>query len=157
MELFWLTESFLVSKKLTDKKREFHDCPSNVFLSHSAGKLHSGTLLRFRHFLVSKIFMDKKRDITALAKKFPHSTEKIQKANPFVFRKLSDINHALDGRVTVLLNFLSHRTKTKSFVKESFCFSEIFWFRELFGWEVGGGGGYHFIPPKNFWLTVPKN
>ena len=27
-------------------------------------------------------------------------------------------------------NFLSHRTETKSFVKEPFCFPEIFWYRK---------------------------
>ena len=29
-------------------------------------------------------------------------------------------------------NFLSHRTERKSFVKEPFCFPEIFWYRENF-------------------------
>ena len=29
-------------------------------------------------------------------------------------------------------NFLSHRTETKSFVKEPFCFPEIFWYRKKF-------------------------
>ena len=34
-------------------------------------------------------------------------------------------------------NFLSHRTETKSFVKERFCFSENFWYRKIF-WIRGG-------------------
>ena len=34
------------------------------------------------------------------------------------------------GASRFCLNFLSHRTETKSFVKEPFCFPEIFWYQK---------------------------
>ena len=41
------------------------------------------------------------------------------------------------GASRFCLNFLSHRTETKSFVKEPFCFPEIFWYRKNL-WIRGG-------------------
>ena len=49
-------------------------------------------------------------------------------------------------------NFLSHRTETKSFVKEPFCFPEIFWYRKKFMDKRG----HITISSRNFCLTVPK-
>ena len=49
-------------------------------------------------------------------------------------------------------NFLSHRTETKSFVKEPFCFPEIFWYRQ----KLMDKRGHITISSQNFCLTVPK-
>ena len=50
-------------------------------------------------------------------------------------------------------NFLSHRTETKSFVKELFSFLEKFWYRKN-SWIRGA---YHDFQSKYLCLTVPKN
>ena len=56
--------------------------------------------------------------------------------NTLVFQKkflLSKIfMHRGGGASRFCRNFLSHRTKTKSFVKEPFCFPEVFWYRKKF-------------------------
>ena len=49
-------------------------------------------------------------------------------------RKFSSIGGGHHGFVEI---FLSHRTETKSFVKEPFCFPENFWYRKIF-WIRGG-------------------
>ena len=57
-----------------------------------------------------------------------------------MFQKNSFIEnfHALEGGASRFCrNFLSHRTQTKSFVKEPFCFPEIFWYRKKL-WIRGG-------------------
>ena len=36
-------------------------------------------------------------------------------------------------------NFLSHRTETKSFIKDPFCFPEIYWYRKKIMDKRGGG------------------
>ena len=46
----------------------------------------------------------------------------------FFYRKFSCIGGGHHGFVELL----SHRTETKSFVKEPFCFPEIFWYRKKF-------------------------
>ena len=48
----------------------------------------------------------------------------------FFHRKFSYIGGG--GASRFCRNFLSHRTETKSFVKEPFCFPEIFWYRKKF-------------------------
>ena len=40
--------------------------------------------------------------------------------------------HRMRAGITVLSKFLSHRTETKNFVKEPFCFPEIFWYPKHF-------------------------
>ena len=45
----------------------------------------------------------------------------------FFYRKISCIG---GGTSRFCRNFLSHRTETKSFVKEPFCFPEIFWYQK---------------------------
>ena len=46
----------------------------------------------------------------------------------FFYRKFSCIGGG--GASRFCRNFSSHRTETKSFVKEPFCFPEIFWYRK---------------------------
>ena len=46
-------------------------------------------------------------------------------------------------------NLLSHRTETKSFVKEPFCFPEIFWYRKKFMDKRG----HITISSRNFYVS----
>ena len=51
---------------------------------------------------------------------------------------LIEIFHPIGGSHHAFVEFfLSHRTETKSFVKEPFCFPENFWYRKIF-WIRGG-------------------
>ena len=47
----------------------------------------------------------------------------------FFYRTFSCIG---GGHLGFCRNFLSHRTETKNFVKESFCSPEVFWYRKKF-------------------------
>ena len=71
------------------------------------------------------------------------------------FRKilLSKIFMHRRGASRFCRNFLSHMTETRSFVKEPFCFPEIFWYRKKFMDKRG----HITISSRNFCLTVPKN
>ena len=64
-----------------------------------------------------------------------HCTEIFHWRTLWCFRKipLSKIfMHRRGGASRFCRIFLSHRTETKSFVKEPFCFREIFWYRKKF-------------------------
>ena len=54
----------------------------------------------------------------------------------FFYRKFSCIGGG-GGASRFCRDFLSHRTETKSFVQEPFCFPEIFWYRKNL-WIRGG-------------------
>ena len=61
-----------------------------------------------------------------------HCTQIFHWRTLWCFRKilLSKIFMHSRGASRFCRNFLSHRTETKSFVKEPFCFPEIFWYRK---------------------------
>ena len=85
-----------------------------------------------------KYFMDKRRGYHVFRRKVFVSLYRkyrnISLENTLVFQKNSFIEnfHALEGggASRFCRNFLSHRTEKKSFVKEPFCFPEIFWYRK---------------------------
>ena len=70
-----------------------------------------------------------------------HSTEKFRWGTLRCIRKfrVSKIfmYRSGGGASRFCWNFLSHRTETKSFVKEPFCFPENFWYRKKFKDETG--------------------
>ena len=61
-----------------------------------------------------------------------HSADKIRRRTLLCFERIlvSKIFMHRRGGLRFCRNFLSHRTETKSFVKEPFCFREIFWYRK---------------------------
>ena len=81
---------------------------------------------------------------TVLSKIFSsHRSEKTSPGKYSVFQKISGREkYFMDKRGGGAYHdfpskFLSHRTETKSFVKEPFCFPEIFWYRKNL-WIRGG-------------------
>ena len=75
--------------------------------------------------------------------------------NTLVLQKNSFIEnfHEEEGGITVLSELLSHRTETKSFVKEPFCFPENFWYRKKFMDKRG----HITISSRNFYVSqCPK-
>ena len=146
-------------------------------LSHSADKIRRRTLLCFERILVSKIFKQRRGEVSRFCRKFFISQDRKNFARePLCFRKclvgknilwirgggggyhdfpskfLSHCTEIFHWRTLwcfrkLLLskifmhkreaswfcrNFLSHRTETESFVKEPFCFPEVFWYRKKF-------------------------
>ena len=65
----------------------------------------------------------------------------------FFYRKFSCIGGA--GASRFCRNFLSHSTETKSFVKEPFCFPEIFWYRK----KIMDKRGHITIFSRNFYVS----
>ena len=89
-------------------------------------------------FYCCKIFgyrksLDKAGSITIFRRSFCLTVRKYFIGEHFGFsekifyRKFSCIG---GGASRFCRNFLSHRTETKSFVREPFCFPEIFWYRK---------------------------
>ena len=64
----------------------------------------------------------------------------------FFYRKFSCIGGGHHGFVGT---FLSHRTETKSFVQEPFCFPEIFWYRK----KIMDKRGHITIFSRNFYVS----
>ena len=81
-----------------------------------------------------------------------HSTDKIRRKT-LLFRKNSGIEkfQAKEGGSFTVLSkfFLSHRNETKSFVKEPFCFPEIFWYRK----KIMDKRGLITIFSRNFYVS----
>ena len=105
-----------------------------ISLSHSAEKFRRGILYCCNNFGYRKsldkggggvsrfsveVFVSLYRNISL------DNTLVFQKK--FFYRKFSCIG---GGASQFCRNFLSHRTETKSFVQEPFCFPEIFWYRK---------------------------
>ena len=108
-------------------------------------KLRQGTILCFRKFLVGKniLWIRGGGGITSFRRSFCLTVPKyfigehFGVSEKFFYRNFSCIDGG--GASRFCRKFLSHRTKTKSFVKE------------------GGGREYHGLLSKIFCLTVPKN
>ena len=123
-------ERILVSKSFKRRRGKF-------FLSHRTEKLRQRTILCFRKILVGKKFLwiggGGYHDIPS--KFLSQCTEKFHWRTLWCFRKffLSKIfMHRRGGASWFCQKLLSHRTETKNFVKESFCFREVFWYRKKF-------------------------
>ena len=91
-----------------------------------------------------------------------HCTGKFPWRTLWCFRKilLSKIfMHRRGGASRFCRNFLSHRTETKSFVQELFCFPDTFWYRKKFMDKRGHitiFSAYHNFQSKFLCLTMPK-
>ena len=109
-----------------------------IFLSHSAEKLWlvNPSVLCFRKFPVAKKFMDKKEGVSRFSVEnfLSHCTEIFHRRTLWCFRKILLLKIFMHrrGASRFCRNFLSHSTETKSFVKEPFCFPEIFWYWKKF-------------------------
>ena len=129
-------ERILVSKSFKQRRGKLHGFVENFFYLTGPKKLRQGTILCFRIFLVGNnilwIRMGGYQDFPS--KFLSHCTEIFHWRTLWCFRKnlLSKIFMHRRGASRFCRNFLSHRTETKSFVKEPFCFPEIFWYRKKF-------------------------
>ena len=111
---------------------------SKIFYLTGPKKLRQGTILCFRKFLVWKnILWIRERGVSRFSiEKFLSDCTKILHwrtlgvSEKFSFRKFSCLGGG--GASQFCRNFLFHRTETKSFVKEPFCFPENFWYRKKF-------------------------
>ena len=126
---------------------------SKFFLSHRTEKTSPGNHSVFQKISGrEKYFMDKRGKRGGGYHDFPskflsYCTEIFHWRTLWCFRKilLSKIFMQRRGGITVL----SHRTKTKSFVKEPFCFSEIFWYRK----KIMDKRGHITIFSRNFYVS----
>ena len=129
-------ERTLVSKSFKQKRGEAPRFCRNFFYLSGPKKLRQGTILCFRKFLVGKnILWIRGGGYHDFPSKFlSHCAEIFHWKTLWCFRKIlfSKIFMHSRGVSRFCRNFLSHSSKTKSFVKEPFCFPEIFWYRKKF-------------------------
>ena len=112
------------------------------FLSHSAENFRRGGGGSFSVSLISgieKVWIRGGGIITIFRRSSCFTVpkyfigEQFGVSDKFFYRKFSCIGGGGGGGAARFCrNFLSHRTETKSFVKEPFCFPEIFWYRKKF-------------------------
>ena len=115
-----------------------------IFLSHSTGKTSPGNHSVFQKISGrEKIFMVKRMRVEvsqfSVEKFLSHCTKIFHWRTLWCFRNFFNRNFSSIGGGHHAFGefFLSHRTETKSVVKEPFCFPEIFWYRKIF-WIRGG-------------------
>ena len=130
-------ERILVSKIFKQRREEASRFCRKFFYLTGPKKLRQGTILCFRKFLVGKsISWIRGGGYHDFPSKFlSHCTEIIHWRTLWCFRKLLSSKifmHKRGGASLFCRNFLSHRTETESFVKEPFCFPEVFWYRKKF-------------------------
>ena len=127
-------ERILVSKSFKQRRGEASRLCQNFFYLRGPKKLHQGTILCSRKFLVGKnVLWIKAGGISRFSvENFVPLYPNLSLEDTLVFQKNSFIesSHASEGGGASRFrrNFLSHRSITKSFVKEPFCFPEIFWY-----------------------------
>ena len=117
--------------------KSFNQGRGNFFLSHRTKKLRQRTILCFRRFLIGKnnSWIRGGGGITIFRRSFCLTVPKyfigehFGVPEKFFYRTFSCIG---GGHLGFCRNFLSHRTETKNFVKESFCSPEVFWYRKKF-------------------------
>ena len=105
-----------------------------IFLSHSAEKFRRGILYccnnsGYRKSLGGGSITIFRRSFCLTVPKHFIGEHFGVVSEKFFYRKFSCIG---GGASRFCRNFLSHRTETKSFVKEPFCFPEILWYRKKF-------------------------
>ena len=131
----------LVSKIFKQRRGEASRFCRKFFYLTGPKKLRQGTILCFRKFLVEKniLWIRGGGGYHDFPSKFlSHCTEIFHWRTLWCFRKTllpKIFMHRRGGASWFCRNFLfflSHRTETKSFVKEPFCFSEVFWYRKKF-------------------------
>ena len=109
---------------------------SNFFLSHRTEKTSPGNHSVFQKISGrEKVFMEKRGVSRISVEVFVSLCRNISLENTLVFQKTSFIEnfHAEEGGASGFCGiFLFHRTETESFVKERFCFPEVFWYRKKF-------------------------
>ena len=116
------------------QKRGITTFRSKFFVSQYR-KISLGNTSVYQKILGSEKFYASERGggIKFLRRKlFVTQYQKISFGNTSVFQKISCIAKCGGGASGFCRNFLFHRTETKSFVKEPFCFPEIFWCRKKF-------------------------
>ena len=133
-------ERILVLKSFKQRRGEASRFCRIFFYLTGPKKLLQGTILCFRKFQVGKNILWI-RGGGGWYHNFPSKflspcTEIFHWRTLWCFRKilLSKIflHRRSGGGSRFCRNFLSQRTETKSFVKEPFCFPEIFWYRKKF-------------------------
>ena len=107
----------------------------DFFLSHRTEKLRQVTILCFRKFLVGKKFLWVRGGEVSrfsLENFLSHCIKMFHWRTLWCFRIFFSRNFSCIGRGASRFcrNFLSHRTETKTFVKQPFCFPENFWYRK---------------------------
>ena len=125
-------------EKFQAKEGEASRFCRKIFYLTRPKKLRQGTILCFRKFLVGKniLWIRGAGGITVFHLSFCLTVPKyfigehFGVSEKFFYRKSSCIGGG--GALRFFRNFLSHRTETKSFLKETFCFPEIFWYRKKF-------------------------
>ena len=133
-------QRILVSKSFTQRRAEATRVGRNFFYLTEPKKLRQGTILCFRKFLVGKKFLWRRGGRTEVSRfsvqKFlSHCTKIFHWRTLWCFRKILSSKifmHRRGGASRFCRKFLSHITEMKSFVKEPFCFPEIFWYRKKF-------------------------
>ena len=110
----------------------YQDFPSKNFCL-SSEKFCRGILYCCNNFGYRKS-LDKGGGITIFRRFLSHCIEIFHWRTLWCFRKIlsSKIFMHRRGASRFCRNFLSHRTETKSFLKEPFCFPEIFGYRKKF-------------------------
>ena len=140
-----------VSKNYVHQREGYHVLRQKPFVTQYQ-KNRWGTLRCFRKFRVSQNFMHKKGiSLSSVEKILSHSANKVHRRT-LLFRKNSGIGNfqAKEAEASRFCrNFLSHRTETKSFVKEPFCFPENFWYRK----KIMDKRGYITIFSPNFYVS----
>ena len=129
-------ERILVSKIFKQRRGKLHGFVKIIFISqdrknspgnHSVFQKISGT---------QKYFKDKRGGVLrfSVGTFLSDCTKIFHWRTLWCFRKipLSKIFMHRSGASRFCRNFLSHRTETKIFVKEPFCFPETFWYRKKF-------------------------
>ena len=143
------------SRKNLDKRAGvvYQDFPSKIF-SLRAENFRRGIFNVAIISGIEKVWI-REGGVTDLPSEFlSHCTEIIHWRTFWCFRKilLSKIFMHRRGASRFSRNFFSHRTETKSFVKEPFCFRENFWYRKKFMDKRG----HITIFNRNFYVSVPK-
>ena len=135
-------ERILVPKIFKQKRGEASRFCRN-FLSHRTEKTSPGNHSVFQKISGrKKNFMDKGGgggegvSRFSVEKILSHCTKIIHRRTIWCFRKVllskKFMHRKGGGHHGFVEYFLSHRTETKSFVKEIFCFPENFWYRKKF-------------------------
>ena len=122
-------------------------------------KLRQGTVLCFKKLLVGSFFCEFEGEFHKFPSKFlSHSTETLHWRTLWFFTKvlLSKTFIQRTGASRLCRSFSYQRKETESFVKEPFCFPEVFWYRKNI-WTTGGvsrlifSRNYHFSQCRKLW------